>query len=199
MEERMDPFIEVIGQAALTEKVVEYCADLSLTVRASQSDAALKEAIELRDRCVRTLKESGIKGSELTEGGGEVWCPWFWKKKPGQQVSHKILISCPDGDRLFKALGALEPVFDNSRFSFSVSMRRPEFEAAGGERSAAMSSAIANAKSSAEIIANEAGLRVTGVIEVQELEGAARAHMGMKTGVAHTSAPQQRPGKCQNR
>jgi hypothetical protein len=32
MEERMDPFIEVIGQAALTEKVVEYCADLSLTV-----------------------------------------------------------------------------------------------------------------------------------------------------------------------
>jgi uncharacterized protein YggE len=166
----MDPFIEVIGQAALTEKAVECRADLSVTVRASQGDAALKEALELRDHCIRTLKESGIKGSELTEGGGQVWRPWFWKKKPGQEVSHKILISCPDGDRLFKALGALEPLFDNQRSSLSVSMRRPKFEATGGERSAAMSSAITNAKSSAEIIAHEAGLRVTGVTQVEELD-----------------------------
>jgi uncharacterized protein YggE len=166
----MDPFIEVIGQGTLTEKVVEYRVDLSVTVRAAQGDAALKEATELRDRCIRTLKESGIKGSELMEGGGQVWRPWFWKKKPGQEVSHKILIACPDRDRLFKALGALEPLFDNHRSSLLVAMRQPKFEATSGERSTAMSGAITNANSSAEIIAHEAGLSVTGVIEVEELD-----------------------------
>src|SRR5262249_24670045 len=93
-----------------------------------------------------------------------------WKKKPGQEVSHKILIACPDRDRLFKALGALEPLFDNQRSSLLVSMRQPKFEAAIGERSTAMSSAITNAKSSAEVIAHEAGLSVTGVIQVEELD-----------------------------
>jgi len=44
----MDPFIEVIGQGTLTEKVAEYRMDLSVTVRATQGDAALKEATELR-------------------------------------------------------------------------------------------------------------------------------------------------------
>jgi uncharacterized protein YggE len=166
----MDPFIEVFGQGTLTEKVTEYRIDLSVAVRAAQGDAALKEAIELRDRCIVTLKESGVKSSELTEGGGQVWRPWFWKKKPGQEVSHKILISCPDFDRLFKALGALEPLFDNQRSSLSVSMRQPKFEATSSERSAAMSSAVINAKSSAEIIAHEAGLRVTGVTQVEELD-----------------------------
>jgi uncharacterized protein YggE len=166
----MDAFIEVIGQATLTEKVVEYRADLSVTVRAGQGDAALKEAIELRSRCIHALKDSGIESSELTEGGGEVWRPWFWKKKAGQEISHKILIACPDRDRLFKALGALEPLFYNQRFSLSVSMRQPKFEITSGERSTAMSGAIANAKSSAAIIAHEAGLRVTGVTQVEELD-----------------------------
>jgi hypothetical protein len=163
----MDPFIEVIGQGTLTEKVVEYRMDLSVTVRAVQGDAALKEATELRNRCIRTLKESGIRGGELTEGGGQAL---FWKKKPGQEVSHKILIACPDRDRLFKALGALEPLFDNQRFSLIVSMRQPKFEAISNERSIAMSGAITDAKSSAGIIAHEASLRVTGVIQVEELD-----------------------------
>jgi uncharacterized protein YggE len=166
----MDPFIEVIGQGTLTEKVTEYRADLSITVRAAQGDAALKDATQLRDRCIRALRESGIKGSELTEGGGQVWRPWFWKKKPGQEVAHKVLIACPDRDRLFKALGALEPLFENQRSSLSVSMRQPKFEAISSEWSAAMSSAITNAKSSAQIIANEAGLRITGVTQVEELD-----------------------------
>src|SRR5215475_12458645 len=166
----VDAFIEVIGQGTLTEKVVEYRADLSVAVRAARGDAALEEAIELRSRCIRALEESGIKSGELTEGGGEVWRPWFWKKKPGQEVSNKILIACPDRDRLFKALGALEPVFDNQRSSLSVSMRQPKFEASSDERSIAMASAIAHAKSSAEIIAREAGLKVTSVIQVQELD-----------------------------
>jgi uncharacterized protein YggE len=166
----MDPFVEVIGRGTLTEKVTEYRADLSVTVRAAQGDAALMEANELRDRCIRTLKESGIKGSELTEGGGQVWRPWFWKKKPGQEVSHKVLIACPDRDRLFKALGALEPLFDNQRSSLLVSMRQPKFEATSGEWSTALSSAITDAKSSAVIIAHEAGLRIMGVTQVEELD-----------------------------
>ena len=166
----MDPFIEVVGQGTLTEKVAEYRMDLSVTVRAAQGDVALKEATELRSRCIRTLKESGIKDSELTEGGGQVWRPWFWKKKPGKEASHKILIACPDWDRLFKALGALEPLFDNQRSSLSVSMRQPKFEAMSSERTIAMSSAITDAKSSAEIIAHEAALRITGVIQVEELD-----------------------------
>src|SRR5215470_3184243 len=166
----MDPFIELIGQSTLTEKVTEYRMDLTLTVRAAQNDVALREVTELRSRCIRALKDGGIRSSELTEGGGQVWRPWFWKKKPGQEASHKILIACPDWDRLFKALGALEPLFNNQRSFLSVSMRRPKFEARSSERTIAMSNAITDAKSSAEIIAHEAGLTVTGVIQVEELD-----------------------------
>jgi hypothetical protein len=65
----MEAFIEVIGQGVLTETVTEHRITLSVAVEAGGHDA-LSKAEALRARCVRILKESSIKDSELSEGGG---------------------------------------------------------------------------------------------------------------------------------
>src|SRR5262249_60960437 len=62
------------------------------------------------------------------------------------------------------------PPYDKQRSSLSGSTRQPKFEAMSSELTIAMSSAITDAKSSAEIIAHEAALRITGVIQVEELD-----------------------------
>src|SRR4051812_5734524 len=121
----MDSFIDTRGEASVVESVVEYHADLSVTVRAAQVETALTEVEDLRNRCIRGLREAGLGDGELNEGAGEVWRPWFWRKKAGQEVSRKILVTCSDANRLYRALAALEPIFANQRYSVAVSMRAP--------------------------------------------------------------------------
>jgi uncharacterized protein YggE len=115
------------------------------------------------------LKENGLADEELSEGGSEVWRAWFWKRKPGQEVSSKILVACADQARLLKALAALEPLFAGARETLSVSMRQPKFETSSEERHAAMSNAIADARRSAETIARASALKITGVSQVEEI------------------------------
>jgi uncharacterized protein YggE len=174
----MDTYIEVVGSASLLERTSEYRADVTLVVRAAQIEMALREVVDLRSQCIRKLKEAGLAGDELREGGTEVWRPWFWKKKPGQEAAQKILVSCDDAQRLYYALSALEPIFENQRYSLSVSMRRPRFVATDEARRKAQSAAIADAKLKAQIIASEAGVQLVTVAQVEELdEKSARSGM----------------------
>lgn len=166
----MNRFIEVVGIGTLTESVVEYRADVSLQVRAAQVETAIKEVADLRSDCIRRLGEAGLTDSELLEGGAEVWRPWFWKKKAGQEASQKLLISCGDVQCLMRALGALEPLFENQRYSLSVSMRRPLFQADASARREAERAAIEDAAVKARNAAACAGLLLGGVIELEELD-----------------------------
>src|SRR5207247_11319474 len=101
----MDSFIDVRGQSSLTESVVEYNADLSVTVRAAQVETAMTEVEDLRDRCIRGLREAGLADSELKEGAGEGWRLWFWKQTGGQQVPRKILLPAKVPNRTLQPLG----------------------------------------------------------------------------------------------
>lgn len=166
----MESFIDIRGQATLIESVTEYHADLSVTVRAAQVETALTEVEDLRRQCIRGLREAGLADSELQEGAGEVWRPWFWKKKSGQEVSRKILLTCTDANRLYRALGALEPIFSNQRYSLSLSMRKPTFDATPDVRANSQIAAVANARSKAEVVAKAAGVSLGPVIQIEEID-----------------------------
>lgn len=166
----MDRFIEVVGVADVTETVTEYRADVTLQVRAAHVETAIKEVAELRSECIRRLRDAGLTEGELLEGGSQVWRPWFWKKKPGQEASQKLLVSCTDMHRLMQALGSLESLFENQRYTLSVSMRSPLFSTDVSARRDAEQAAIADAETKARNVASRAGLRVSGVIEMEELD-----------------------------
>jgi uncharacterized protein YggE len=166
----MDRFIEVVGVGTLVEAVAEHRADITVAVRAAQVEAAIKEAAELRAQCIQKLRAAGLQGDALLEGGSEVWRPWFWKKKPGQEASQKLLVSCENLQQLMGALGSLEPLFESQRHSISVSMRRPLFVAADSARRQAEQEAIADASVKAQNIAERSGLNLAGVREIEELD-----------------------------
>lgn len=167
----MDSYIEVIGQASLVEQVTTHRADLSISVRATNTDNAITEAGALRDDCIRVLKSSGIAPDQMSEGGNAIWQPWFWKKnKPGQERTFKILLSVPEAKRLYVALDALQPIFEHQRYTLSVSMLPPQFETSETERSAALAGAIDNARQTAEVIAAQAGVRLACVSQVEALD-----------------------------
>ncbi|MBI3229178.1 MAG: SIMPL domain-containing protein [Burkholderiales bacterium] len=169
----MDRYIEVIGNSTLVEAICKYKADVTLNVRAVQIETAIKESVELRAQCIRQLKAAGMADDQLQEGGAESWRPWFWKKKVGQEASQKILVTCDDMQHLMLALGSLEPLFENQRYSLNVDMRPPQFETNDEIRLEAERRAFLNAKSKADVLANAAGLRLNGVLEMEELAATA--------------------------
>jgi len=165
----MESFIEVVGSATLLEEPVEYRADLNIVVRAAQAENAMKEVGELRSQCIRVLKDAGLTEKDLREGGAEMWRPWFWRKKPGREAMQKILVSCSDVQPLYQALSHLEPLFENQRYSLSVSMRKPHFSASDDARIQARRGAVADAREKATALASEGGLMIKGISQIEEL------------------------------
>lgn len=194
----MESYIDVRGEAPLTESVVEYRAALSVAVRAAHDETALAESDDLRSRCIRALLEAGLGESDIAEGSGEIWRPWFWSRKPGQEVSRRILIACTDVNRLYRAVATLEPLFADKRRSVSVSMRAPRFDAAAASRAAAQVAAVADARSKAEIVATAANVVLGSVVQIEELDDQVRrsgayGDEGWGAFAAAAGAPDQTP------
>jgi uncharacterized protein YggE len=175
----MTHYIDLVTTADYTETVSTYRADLDLSVRAAKDETALAEVAALRQECLHALLAAGLTSDEMTEGGGQAWQPWYWRKKErvGQEASLRVLLEVDDMARLQKALAALEPLFENARRTLSVSMRQPEFVAADGARQAAEHAAVTGARERADRLAAAAGVRVVGVAELEEL-GVARSRTG---------------------
>ncbi len=166
----MNEYVETTGQAVLIEQVAAYRVDLEVSVRAASAESAQGELKALREDCIRTLLAPGLlRSDELGEGGNAQWNPWFWRKKAGQEISYKILISCPETKRLYKALDALQPLFENPRHTLSVAMKTPTFDAQAEETAAAQARAIADARRKAEIVAAEAAIGLGPVVQIEEL------------------------------
>lgn len=69
----------------------------------------------------------------------------------------------------WREFASLESLFDNPRYSLSVSMREPRFDAAPEARTKAQQAAVANARTKATILAAEGGLRIQGISQIEEL------------------------------
>ena len=72
---------------------------------------------------------------KLLEGGIDYFRPWYWRKKPGQTGTRKIILKVPDFDRLNTALEALEPLRSGERRSLTVDLKQPEFDSSSDAKS----------------------------------------------------------------
>lgn len=165
----METYIQVSGESQLVETVFEQRAALTLTVKASKAEVAMSEATSLRNAAIRTLKDAGLTPDEISEGGREAWQPWFRKRSAGQEASHRVLVSCRETRRLYLALDALQPLFENARYTLAVDMQQPRFEAPEGAEAAAQMAAVQQARTKAQAIAREAGTTLGAVAQIEEL------------------------------
>ncbi|RQO53816.1 hypothetical protein DBV14_13650 [Variovorax sp. KBW07] len=166
----METYIQVSGEGQLIETVFEQRAALTLTVKASKAEVAMSEATSLRNATIRTLKDAGLTPEEISEGGREAWQPWFRKRNSvGQEASHRVLVSCRETRRLYLALDALQPLFENARYTLAVDMQQPRFEAPEGAEAAAQVAAVQQARAKAQAIAREAGATLGAVAQIEEL------------------------------
>jgi uncharacterized protein YggE len=165
----METYIQVSGESQLVETVFEQRAALTLTVKASKAEVAMSEATSLRNAAIRTLKDAGLTPDEISEGGREAWQPWFRKRSAGQEASHRVLVSCRETRRLYLALDALQPLFENARYTLAVDMQQPRFEAPEGAEAAAQVAAVQQARTKAQAIAREAGITLGAVAQIEEL------------------------------
>jgi uncharacterized protein YggE len=144
----MKRYIEVIGESSYTQTIKEYVLDINLSVRAVKSETALDEVMALRNRCIETLFSSGLKHSELKEGGAQIWQSWYSRKQPGQEAYQ---------------------IFDNQRYKLTLDMRRPIFGDNNEDKDKARREAIQNAYSHAAILAKESNLQISGTIYIEEV------------------------------
>lgn len=165
----METYIQVSGQGQVVETVVEQRASLTITVKASKTEVALAEAGDLRNDAIRALKNAGLRPDEISEGGREAWQPWYRKRSTGQEVSHRVLVVCRETRRLYQALDALQPLFENARYTLTVDMQQPRFEAPEGAEVTARAAAIQQARVKALALAQEAGTTLGTVAQIEEL------------------------------
>ncbi len=103
-------YIEVTGEGCYTERAICYVAEVSIEVRAAKKETVLDEVRDCWTAAMSRLRENGIADSEIVEGGIDYLRPWYWRKKPGQTGTRKIILKVSEFDRLSHALESLEPL-----------------------------------------------------------------------------------------
>ncbi|MGD1909355.1 MAG: SIMPL domain-containing protein [Rivularia sp. (in: cyanobacteria)] len=165
----MKPYIEVIGESKYLEVIQKYVAYINLIVWTNRSKIALNELVDLRNRCIETLKSNGLKQSELKEGGVDVRRNWLNNRKIRQEAHQKIIISCYELYNLMQALSQLEPLFKHRRYSFTLDIIQPIFSHNLGAEKKARKEAIKNALSHATLLAEGANIELGKIVEIEEL------------------------------
>ncbi|MEZ6133821.1 MAG: SIMPL domain-containing protein [Pirellulaceae bacterium] len=161
-------YIEVTGEGCFTETASRYVAEVSFEVRAAKKETVLEEVREFWTAAIASLRENGIADSEIAEGGIDYFRPWYWRKKPGQTGTRKIILKVPDFERLNTALEALEPLRSGERRSLTVDLKQPEFDSSSDVKSNALSAAFSDAKTKAETLAQQMGVKLGDVLHVEE-------------------------------
>ena len=167
-------YIDVFCEGEYTEKVEKYVLDLELQVTATKDDTALDEVIQLKERCLKYLLDSGVERAELFDGGTNITRPWYRKKKVGKEASAKVIIQTENIERLSQAVQSIEQIKNSQREAIQMTMRQPLFSADEAMVSQALQKAIRQAKEKAAILAVEAGLELAGIYRIEELSRAKR-------------------------
>ena len=166
----MDSYIEVSGTARAQETAREYYAHIEVEVRAAPKGGAGSTANELRNTVVRALREAGMRDDELVEGGERMSRSW-WRRKDEREASHTIVLKCEDYVRMVRAIAALEPLSTDKRTNIDVRMPSPKFEGTDESKAQARAAALRDARTKADALAAEAGVRITSVLRIEELDG----------------------------
>ncbi|MCE5278333.1 MAG: SIMPL domain-containing protein [Planctomycetaceae bacterium] len=164
-------YIQVTGEASYAEMAREYVADLQLGAKASRHQRAAQSIAQLHQLCLATLLEAGLDRSQIADGPTEVGHEYS-KKMIG---SHHLTITVGDPGLLTAALAALEPLFDQKKWTLQVQMRQPIFQSAPEVRAQAIRAALADARSKAAVLAAEAPVALGAVVRIEEGAKALRA------------------------
>ncbi|ARU04072.1 hypothetical protein CCO03_04740 [Comamonas serinivorans] len=171
-ETHMAQYIEVIGQASVSEVAVEQRVALTVSHRGKgggMSDKVVAhKATQQRERVIATLLAHGMREHELHEGGMDSGT-WHFKRKREVHHSHRILLICEDDARLFAALEALAPLQDEGELDLQLDMLDARYEVPAGALSGAQQAAVAHAREHANGLAQAAGVALGAVVQVQEL------------------------------
>lgn len=167
-------YIDVLCEGEFTETVEKYVLNLVLQVTATKDDTALDEVMQLKERCVKHLLDSGIQRAELFDGGTNLTRPWYRQKKIGKEASAKLSVQTEDIKRLSQAVHAIEQVKNSQREAIQMTMRSPVFGADEALVTQALQTAIRRAKEKAAILAASAELELAGVYRIEELSRAKR-------------------------
>jgi hypothetical protein len=165
----MKPYIEVIGESRYLETVQKYVADINIIVWTNRTKIPLNEVTILRNLCIESLFSNGLEESELKEAGIDVRERSLNRRRIRQEARQKIIISCSEISRLIQAVSTLEKLFKKPRYSFTLDMRQPVFDASREVKEEAKKAAIKNAYSHAKLLLESANTDIDNVIQIEEL------------------------------
>lgn len=176
MTEGSDRYVEVLGEGAYDESVQRLGVSIRISAETHRTESAMSEIARLRDLCIERLKAAGVSADDIREAGAGVeQQPWRGKKRSATQVIH---VSTGDMAVITKAIYSVEPLVKDKRYTFNTTMHLPQFEALPGAVEAAQRRAMADARRQASVLAEEAGLILGGVLQVQQLPRTVRQQHG---------------------
>jgi hypothetical protein len=111
--------------------------------------------------------------------GGEGIASHRWRKKGEREASRTIVLKCQDYVRMVRAIASLEPLSTDKRTNIDVRMPSPKFEGTDESKAQARAAALREARAKADALAAEAGVRITSVLRIEELDG--NEHRGFRT------------------
>jgi hypothetical protein len=165
----MESYIKVIGESKYLETVQKYLADINIIVWTNRTKIPLDEIILLRDRCIQALLSNGLKESELKEGGINVRESSLNPRRIRQEARQKMIVSCSDISRLIQAASTLDKLFKNPRYSFTLEIREPVFNASLDVKEQAKKEAIKNAYYHGKLLADSANIDIDNVVKIQAI------------------------------
>lgn len=161
------PFIEVTGKSHYQQEIELYVANLLLEVRAQDEQKALADVHELREKVVQIFLSNGLFHAHIIDGGLELRAAWHDGEI--QTCYYKLIVQHPDAGQLYGALIRIEPLFDNQRYFYKVTMRQPQFKFTDAALAQAQRAAFQQAQQQAKVLAHEAGCHLGEVLQIIEL------------------------------
>jgi hypothetical protein len=104
------------------------------------------------------------------------------------QETARELYACQDYVRMVRAIASLEPLSTDKRTNIDVRMRSPKLEGTDESKAQARAAALRDARAKADALAAEAGVRITSVLRIEELDGHDQRASRSEHGVVYSMA-----------
>lgn len=165
--------IEVVSSADVSRTVESYRAKIELAVRTRKKHACLDESLALRDQTISALEDAGIDKEHIEDYGGHI-AHESWSSSKG--VVHALHVTHSEMSVLVRAManvervfaGTKQPWFSEVKKDFAFSDPTPKFADDPHAAEDALKKAVVDARTRAEILAQEAGLELGDVLSIVE-------------------------------
>jgi uncharacterized protein len=191
---QLTPFLRFIGTGTVTAKPDQATLEFSTDGRGGSQSQAMNQASARMRRLIDALKLAGVADADLRSGGG--YAARDWQDSSRWTATQSLTVTVRDLGRAgnLLALGTDNGATSSSGPSFSLSDTSASYQAA-------LRRAVQDARAKAEAAAALMGVRIAGVVSVDE-GGAGQPYpvgdtAGMARSAAATSPPPVQPGTQQ--